>query len=66
MGFTAETADAFNVGRGVYGERHRYGHRDLRRPESAVQLVAGGLDVTEYMSPGNVVSDATSAPLTRV
>ena len=60
-GFTAETADAFNVGRVCLTENATGTDTEIYAcPESAVQLVAGGLDVTEYTwAPGNVVSDAT-------
>ena len=65
-GFTADATDAFNIPRVcVTGNATGTDTQIYACPESAVQLVAGGLDVTEYMwSPSNAVSDPTlQAPM---
>jgi len=65
-GFTAEASDAINVERVcLTGNATGTDTEIYACPEAAVQLVAGGLDVTEYTwSPSNAVSDATlQAPM---
>lgn len=60
-GFTAATTNAFNVSRVcLTGNATGTDTQIYACPEASVQLVAGGLNVTEYTwAPGNVVSDAT-------
>lgn len=60
-GFTADAAEAYNIPRVcVTGNATGTDTEVYACPESAVQLVAGGLDVAEYVwSPSNAVSDPT-------
>lgn len=65
-GFAADASDAYNIPRVcVTGNATGTDTQIYACPESAVQLVAGGLDVTEYLwSPSNAVSDPTlQAPM---
>ena len=65
-GFAAEATNAVNVGRVcLTGNATGTDTEIYACPEAAVQLVAGGLNVSEYVwSPSNVVSDATlQAPI---
>lgn len=65
-GFTSESDGALNAPRVCLTENATGTDTEIHAcPEAAVQLVAGGLDVTEYAwSPSNVVSDPTlQAPI---